>query len=136
MGSALRAPFKPHTFDGVMTAFVLRNVSDLSIFFSDAFRVLKEGGKLVSLDMFPPSGTVFAHLYGIYFYRIVPWIGGLLTKDRRAYGYLSQSVREFHSPEAVSDFIHGAGFTRVVLKKFLDGAVCLHVAEKDRTAKR
>jgi len=136
LGSALRAPFRPDSFDGVMTAFVLRNVSDLSIFFSDAFGVLKEGGKLVSLDMFPPSRSLFAHVYGVYFYRIVPWIGGLLSRDRRAYGYLSQSVREFHSPEAVSDFIQAAGFTRVVLKKFLDGAVCLHVAEKGRTQTR
>jgi demethylmenaquinone methyltransferase/2-methoxy-6-polyprenyl-1,4-benzoquinol methylase len=123
-------------FDGVMTAFVLRNVSDLSIFFGDAFRVIKNGGKLVSLDMFPPSATLFAQMYGLYFYQIVPWIGGILAGDRSAYGYLSQSVRDFHAPEAVSELIHNAGFTRVTLKKYLDGAVCLHVAEKNGTFSR
>ena len=130
LGNALCSPFQDAVFDGVITAFVLRNVSDLDLFFSDAFRVLKTGGKLVSVDMFPPSGTLFAQLYGIYFYRLVPWIGRALAKDPGAYGYLSQSVREFHTPEAVSEMIQNAGFGRVMLKKFLNGAVCLHVGEK------
>ena len=56
-GSATLCPFKDCAFDGVMTAFVLRNVSDLSLFFAHAFRVLKDGGKFVSLDMFPPPKT-------------------------------------------------------------------------------
>src|SRR5436190_10437722 len=103
LGSALLAPFKDAVFDGVMTAFVLRNVSDLSVFFAHAFRVLKPGGKFVSLDMFPPAGNWFAKLYGLYFYRLVPWIGRLLSHDRGAYKYLSESVQNFHPPEKVAD---------------------------------
>src|ERR687896_1900690 len=67
MGSAMASPFRQAVFDGAMTAFVLRNVSDLSLFFVEAFRVLKPGAKLVSLDMFPPSKGWFATLYAIYF---------------------------------------------------------------------
>ena len=113
-----------------MTAFVLRNVSDLGLFFAEAFRVLRPGGKLVSLDMFPPSKGWFAALYSAYFYRVVPWIGGLLAHDRRAYKYLSDSVRQFHAPEVVAGMIQQAGFGRVTVRKFLRGAVCLHVGEK------
>jgi demethylmenaquinone methyltransferase/2-methoxy-6-polyprenyl-1,4-benzoquinol methylase len=130
LGSALMAPFKDNVFDGVMTAFVLRNVSDLSLFFAHAFRVLKPGGKFVSLDMFPPSKSWFSVLYGLYFYRVVPWVGGLLADDRTAYKYLSESVRQFYSPETVVHLIEQAGFKRVGTRKFLNGAVCLHVGEK------
>lgn len=130
LGSALVSPFKDAVFDGVMTAFVLRNVSDLSLFFAHALRVLKPGGKFVSLDMFPPSKSWFSILYAFYFYRLVPWIGGLLAHDRTAYKYLSESVRHFHPPETVAYLIEQAGFRRVTVRKFLNGAVCMHVAEK------
>jgi demethylmenaquinone methyltransferase/2-methoxy-6-polyprenyl-1,4-benzoquinol methylase len=133
LGSALVSPFKDAVFDGVMTAFVLRNVSDLSLFFSHAFRVLKPGGKFVSLDMFPPSKSWFAKFYSLYFYRLVPWIGGLLAQDHSAYKYLSESVRQFHPPETVANLIEQAGFTRVTVRKFLSGAVCMHIGEKSLT---
>jgi demethylmenaquinone methyltransferase/2-methoxy-6-polyprenyl-1,4-benzoquinol methylase len=130
LGSALTAPFKDAVFDGVMTTFVLRNVSDLSMFFAQVFRVLKPGGKFVSLDMFPPSKPWFSTFYGLYFYRLVPWIGSLLTHDRTAYQYLSESVRHFHSPEMVASAIEQGGFERVMIRRFFSGAVCMHVGEK------
>lgn len=130
MGSAMIAPFKDAVFDGAMTAFVLRNVSDLSLLFGEAFRVLKPGARLVSLDMFPPSVSWFSKLYAIYFYRLMPWIGGLLSSDRDAYRYLSDSVRHFHPPENVAKLMERAGFAHVAIHKFLSGAVCMHVAEK------
>jgi len=130
LGTALESPFKNAVFDGVMTAFVLRNVSDLSVFFSHAFRVLKPGGKFVSLDMFPPSKNWFSIFYSLYFYRLVPRIGGLIAGDRNAYQYLSESVRQFYSPEKVSSLIDEAGFKCITVRKFLRGAVCMHMAEK------
>ena len=130
MGSAMVSPFKPGVFDSAMTAFVLRNVSDLTLLFAEAFRVLKPGGKFVSLDMFPPSANWFSPFYSVYFHCVMPRLGGLLAGDRDAYQYLSDSVRRFHSPEAVSAMIAQAGFTRVQVRKFLSGAVCMHTAEK------
>jgi demethylmenaquinone methyltransferase/2-methoxy-6-polyprenyl-1,4-benzoquinol methylase len=132
LGSALSVPFKDAVFDGAMTAFVLRNVSDLSLFFAQAFRVLKPGGKFVSLDMFPPSRGWFSAFYGVYFYRMVPWIGGLLARDRNAYQYLSESVRHFHSPEMVANAMGRVGFECITIRKFLSGAVCMHAGEKLR----
>lgn len=129
-GSAMASPFKSNAFDGAMSAFVLRNVSDLGGFFSEAYRVLKPGGKLVTLDMFPPRKNWFSPLYCVYFYRMVPWIGGLLAGDRSAYLYLANSVRQFHQPEVVCDKLRQAGFAQVGLRKFLNGAVCMHIAEK------
>jgi demethylmenaquinone methyltransferase/2-methoxy-6-polyprenyl-1,4-benzoquinol methylase len=130
LGSALLAPFKDQIFDGVMTAFVLRNVSDLAVFFGDSFRVTKAGGRVASLGMFPTKKNWFAPFYNLYFYTLVPWIGGLLARDRSAYNYLSRSVRQFHSPETVDAIIESAGFKHVAIRKFLNGAVCIHTAEK------
>jgi demethylmenaquinone methyltransferase/2-methoxy-6-polyprenyl-1,4-benzoquinol methylase len=134
MGSAMSAPFKNAMFDSATTAFVLRNVSDLPLMFTEALRVLKPGGKFVSIDMFPPAASWFARLYSIYFYRLMPRIGGFLSHDHQAYRYLSDSVRQFHSPEQVSEFLHAAGFRQVSLQKFLAGAVCMHVAVKPGAA--
>lgn len=129
-GSALSAPFKTGVFDCVMSAFVLRNISDLKLFFTEARRVLKPGGTLVTLDMFPPARNWFSPLYALYFYQLVPCIGKLLSPNGQAYQYLSQSVRQFHSPEAVAALIEAAQFEPVKLRKFLNGAVCMHVAQK------
>ena len=130
LGTALSPPFKDETFDVVMTAFVLRNVTDLAQFFLQAYRLLKPGGRLVSLDMFPPSGLPFSFFYSLYFYRLVPWVGARLAHDRDAYRYLSESVRGFDPPETIAETIQRAGFKRVSIRRFLQGAVCLHAGEK------
>ncbi len=130
LGSAVLPPFQDAVFDGVMTAFVLRNVSNLSLFFEHAFRMLKPRGRLVSLDMFPPSQGWFSTVYGLYFYRLMPWLGGLLAHDPNAYKYLSESVKHFHSPDHIADIMRDCGFERVGLRRFLNGAVCMHIAEK------
>ena len=135
MGSAMRVPFKDDTFDSAMSAFVLRNVSDLAALFTEAHRVLKPGGKFVSLDMFPPSAGWFSALYSIYFHSLMPRIGALLSRDRDAYKYLSDSVRLFHPPEKVAVMIEQAGFEKVTVRKFLSGAVCMHIADKPHRAR-
>jgi demethylmenaquinone methyltransferase/2-methoxy-6-polyprenyl-1,4-benzoquinol methylase len=134
LGSALAPPFKDDVFDAVVTAFVLRNVADLGLFFIQAYRLLKPGGRIVSLDMFPPSGNFFSPLYSLYFYHLVPWIGAGLARDRDAYRYLSESVKHFASPEAVAQIVQRAGFREVSVRRFLRGAVCLHVGEKPISA--
>lgn len=130
LGSAISPPFKEGTFHAIMTAFVLRNIPDLNLFFFQAHRLLRPGGKLATLDMFPPSSAMFAFFYSIYFYRLVPWIGASIARDRDAYQYLSDSVRTFDSPETIAVSIQQAGFKGVRIQKFLRGAVCLHIGEK------
>jgi len=130
LGSALSPPLRDETFDAVMTAFVLRNVADLELFFRQAYRLLKPGGHFVSMDMFPPSCAAFSFFYSLYFYRLMPWIGARLARDREAYRYLSATVKAFHSPETVAGMIEQTGFASVKTRKFLNGAVCLHAGDK------
>ena len=132
--SAMEAPFKDQSFDAAMTAFVLRNVSNLAQFFFETHRTLKPGGRFVSVDMYPPSPGWFAMLYSIYFYHVMPWIGGWLSRNPRAYRYLSDSVRGFHSPQTIAKLIEQAGFNDVTVRRFLRGSVCLHIGVKPRGA--
>jgi demethylmenaquinone methyltransferase / 2-methoxy-6-polyprenyl-1,4-benzoquinol methylase len=128
--SALTPPFRDAAFDAAMTAFVLRNVSDLRLFFLEAARIIKPGGRLASLDMFPLRKGLFSYFYSLYFYRLVPLIGAMLAEDRSAYRYLSESVRQFTAPESVAELMYQCGFEKVRLHRFLFGAVCLHIADK------
>jgi len=130
LGSALALPFRDQTFDAVVTAFVLRNISNLDLFFANSYRALKPGGRLVALDMFPPARGWFSALYSLYFHRWVPWLGRILGGHRSAYSYLSESVRRFDPPEAITEKMRHSGFSRVTLQKFLSGAVCMHIGQK------
>lgn len=130
LGSALAPPLRDGLFDVVMTAFVLRNVPDLPLFFRKAYKLLGPSGRLVTLDMFPPAASSFSLLYALYFYRLVPWIGARVAGERGAYKYLSDSVKAFDPPESVARLIRQAGFANVTFQRFLRGAVCLHLGEK------
>lgn len=130
LGTALATPFKEESFDAAISAFVSRNIRDLNLFFVETYRLLKPAGRVALLDIFPPQRGAFSFLYSLYFYRLVPWIGARLARDRVAYQYLSDSVRGFHSPETIAQMIRRAGFEKVRVERFLLGTVCLHLGEK------
>lgn len=132
LAHALAAPVRNESFDAVMSAFVLRNVRDLASFFRESYRVLKPGGRMVALDMFPPPHGVFSQLYWLYFGKLMPWIGSIVSGDPTAYRYLSDSVRSFVSPDEAAATIAAAGFVDAHTVRYLRGAICLQVATKPR----
>lgn len=127
-GNVIEAPFADGCFDAAISGFVLRNVVDLSQFFAETYRILKPRGKIATLEMFPPPRGLFSLFYWLYFGRLMPWLGAGLAGDHRAYRYLSESVRNFTSPEALAQNMLDAGFHDVQIKPYLHGAICLHVA--------
>lgn len=108
-GDALRLPFPDASLDGVTCGFALRNLVDLAAFFADVARVVRPGGRIALLDVAQPRNAVLRWGHGIYFGKVVPRIGGLLS-DPAAYRYLPKSVAYLPPGDGMTDMLHTAGF--------------------------
>lgn len=128
--SGIVVPARDATFEGVTNAFVLRNLSDLDAFFAEARRVLRPGGKLVSLEIGRPKGRLFGPLYRFYFYSLMPAVAGLLSSDKEAYRYLAVSVERVETPDQLVARMKKAGFATVTATPLMRGAVVLFEAMK------
>jgi demethylmenaquinone methyltransferase/2-methoxy-6-polyprenyl-1,4-benzoquinol methylase len=109
---ALRLPFPDHSIDGVVCGFALRNFVALHPVFTELARVTRPGGRIALLDVAQPANPILRFGHGLYFGRVVPLIGGLLS-DREAYAYLPKSVAYMPEPAAMLEDLRRAGFTAV-----------------------
>ena len=132
-GDAMRLPYGADTFAGVTTGFALRNVADVSQVLREMWRVLKPGGRMVCLEISRPRQPIIAWGYWMYFFRVVPLLGALISGQREAYAYLPQSARAFLKPEALAAAMEDVGFTRVRYRGLMFGTVAIHVGEKSDT---
>jgi demethylmenaquinone methyltransferase / 2-methoxy-6-polyprenyl-1,4-benzoquinol methylase len=124
---ALWLPFPDASFDGVTSAFVVRNVADLGQAFREQARVLRPGGRVVCVELTQTRLPVFRHVFGCYFHRWVPLLGGLIAGDAAAYTYLPESVDRFPAPRALADAMREAGLRDVRYALLGLGTVSLHV---------
>jgi demethylmenaquinone methyltransferase/2-methoxy-6-polyprenyl-1,4-benzoquinol methylase len=90
-------------------------------------RVLKTGGRLVILEMTPLRRPVMNRIFGLYFERFLPLVGGLISGDREAYRYLPRSVRAFPPAADLAAMMRAAGLSEVRYQRFALGTVALHV---------
>lgn len=88
-------PFKDETFNGAIVAFGIRNVADIKKALSEMHRVVKKNGKVVILEFSQPENKIFKSIYYLYFQRILPLIGAIISKKKGAYTYLPSSVMAF-----------------------------------------
>lgn len=105
----LRLPVPDHSVDGIICGFALRNLADLAAFFDECARVLRPGGRISLLDVGVPHNPVIRFGNNIYFGRIVPRIGALLS-DGAAYRYLPRSVSYLPDRATLVEMLRGAGF--------------------------
>jgi demethylmenaquinone methyltransferase/2-methoxy-6-polyprenyl-1,4-benzoquinol methylase len=106
----LRLPVPDASVDGVTCGFALRNLLDLPTFFTELGRVVRPGGRIALLDVSVPSNSVVRWGNNIYFGKVVPRIGALLS-DGAAYRYLPKSVAYLPSPEVMLASLDDAGFS-------------------------
>ncbi len=116
--------------DAVTVAFGVRNFENLKGGLSELHRVLKRGGKLVVLEFSIPRNRLVRWVYAQYSHRLLPRIGALISKDRKAYDYLPDSVEEFPSPERFMDILRGVGFIDVKAKSQSFGIAHIYQATK------
>ena len=109
-GDAERLPFADGSFDLVTAAFGVRNFGDIPAGLAEARRVLRPRGELVVLDFTEPTLFGFRHLYRLYFRRLLPVVGGLVSGNRKAYSYLPRSVGDFPQGRAFLALMEKAGF--------------------------
>jgi demethylmenaquinone methyltransferase / 2-methoxy-6-polyprenyl-1,4-benzoquinol methylase len=118
---ALRLPMPDGAADGVTCGFALRNFVDLEGFFTELGRVVRPGGRVALLDVAEPANPVLRWGHGVYFGKVVPKIGGLLS-DAAAYRYLPESVAYLPPPPVMLDALGAAGFVEVD-RRLLTGGI-------------
>jgi len=128
-GSANLLPFREGSFTALMSAFVLRNLPSSRGFFAEAWRVIKKGGHLLTLDIFPTRGRLLDIPFELYFYRLAPFLADRLS-GTEAYSYLARSVQSFKYIDDLLLEITDAGFEQNEVKSFRGTHVSLIDSKK------
>lgn len=118
------------SIDAVTVAFGVRNFENMERGLREMWRTLRDGGKLVVLEFSIPKNRFIRWIYAQYSHRIIPRIGSLISKDKRAYVYLPESVDEFPSPERFTEMLHEAGFKSVKRRSQSFGIAYIYEAIK------
>jgi demethylmenaquinone methyltransferase/2-methoxy-6-polyprenyl-1,4-benzoquinol methylase len=130
-GDAMRLPFANDFFDAVVTGFALRNVSDIPASFAEMARVTRPGGRIACLEIAKPRLPFFRRLFTLYFYRLVPLLGGWISGARSAYTYLPHSLTAFLTPDEIVAVMLQTGWRDVWYRRMMLGTVAVHAGTRE-----
>jgi demethylmenaquinone methyltransferase/2-methoxy-6-polyprenyl-1,4-benzoquinol methylase len=125
-GDSLSYPFADHSFDGATVGFGVRNLADVGAGIREFHRVLRPGARLVVLEFTVPPNPLMRAGYLLYFNRILPVVGRIVSGHPWAYTYLPESVKEFPGPDELGGLFEEAGFKDVGWKLLSGGIAALH----------
>jgi len=123
-GDGMSLPFPDGSVDGVTCGFALRNFVDLPTVFEELGRVVRPGGRVALLDASEPDNPLMRFGHGLYFGKVVPFIGGLLS-NKEAYGYLPRSLAYLPPRDELLSALSDAGFDDVTHHQLTMGAAQL-----------
>ncbi|MCU4651593.1 bifunctional demethylmenaquinone methyltransferase/2-methoxy-6-polyprenyl-1,4-benzoquinol methylase UbiE [Roseibacterium sp. SDUM158016] len=126
VGDAMALPFEDNSFDRYTISFGIRNVTRIPDALSEAFRVLRPGGRLMVLEFSQLPNEGLQKLYDLYSFNVIPRMGQVIANDRDSYQYLVESIRKFPDQESFASMIRAAGFERVAYRNLSFGIAALH----------
>jgi demethylmenaquinone methyltransferase / 2-methoxy-6-polyprenyl-1,4-benzoquinol methylase len=129
-GDVMALPFPDSTFDGATMGFSLRNVVDVDETLREIWRVLRPGARFVSLDVTKARNRTFKRFFDLYFYRAVPFIGGIVGGSRAAYAYLPNSLTHHPGAPELRERFARAGFTKTGYVCLMGGSIAVHYGTK------
>ncbi|MGH7442714.1 MAG: class I SAM-dependent methyltransferase, partial [bacterium] len=129
-GTALKLPFSDNTFDAVASAWVLRSITDPSLYFREMARVAKPGAKVLVLELTRPQAFWQRALYAPVLNVYVPLMGRILSGHHDGYRYLRDTIKGFWPVPRVLETMAGSGLSQVRAVPLTLGAATLFVGEK------
>jgi demethylmenaquinone methyltransferase/2-methoxy-6-polyprenyl-1,4-benzoquinol methylase len=124
--NAEELPFADASFDAYTIAFGIRNVPRIDVALSEAFRVLKPGGRFLCLEFSDVDMPLLDRFYEAWSFNAIPKIGEMVTGDGEPYAYLVESIRKFPDQNNFAEMISSAGFERVSFRNYSGGIAALH----------
>ncbi len=130
VADALHLPFDDATFDACTVSFGLRNMVDYDAALREMTRVLRPGGVFLCLEMTPFQRPILGPLFRVYFERVVPLVGGVMSGNLSAYRYLPRSVEAFPTAHDLAERMRGIGLEDVQYSLLGFGAVAIHSGKR------
>jgi demethylmenaquinone methyltransferase/2-methoxy-6-polyprenyl-1,4-benzoquinol methylase len=129
-GDVMALPFADATFDGATMGFSLRNVVDIDQVLREVHRVLRPGTRFVNLDVSRAPNKLWKRAFDVYFYNVVPLVGGIVGGSKQAYTYLPNSLTNHPGAEALRERFVRAGFADAGFERLMGGAIAVHIGTK------
>jgi demethylmenaquinone methyltransferase/2-methoxy-6-polyprenyl-1,4-benzoquinol methylase len=130
VGNAMDIPFNNDEFEVITSAWLLRNVKDISTTLTEMKRVVKPGGKVISLDLGKPKSKLFKKIYDLYLYKFIHFLGRLVYGQKGPYDYLPESLKTYPAQDELAKIYEDVGFVNVRYHELTGGVIVVHMGEK------
>jgi len=130
-GEAEQLRFESGSFDVVMSAFGVRNFTDLELGLKEFYRVIRTGGCAMILEFSKPKRFPIKQMFNFYLKYILPLLGGIISNNRSAYEYLPNTVSEFPDGKDFCDILRSAGFSATTCYPQTFGIASIYIAKKE-----